>query len=279
MKIVKTKFKGLYVFEGQTFKDQRGFLRECFRKKIIKRNLVFSIVSKSKKNVLRGLHLQVHKPQEKFLTVLKGKILDVAVDLRRSSKTFGKHFKIILSEKNCRSVYVPPGFAHGFCALAKENYVIYGCTNYRDKNSESGIKYNDIDLNIKWPTNKPKLSDDEDDDLASIWMERVAEASATIFLERVKSIRRLSEPGAAQLAADLEYFSNVVTALTSRPQRGLLAYMQCASVDADDYARFARETVEQQQQQQSAENADSLSEAFIDHRIVKQVAAMRGIAL
>ena len=122
-------------------------------------------------------------------------------------------------------------------------------------------------------------NDDEDDDLASIWMERVAEASATIFLERVKSIRRLSEPGAAQLAADLEYFSNVVTALTSRPQRGLLAYMQCASVDADDYARFARETVEQQQQQQSAENADSLSEAFIDHRIVKQVAAMRGIAL
>ena len=121
-------------------------------------------------------------------------------------------------------------------------------------------------------------NDDEDEDLASIWMERVAEASATIFLERVKSIRRLSEPGAAQLAADLEYFSNVVTALTSRPQRGLLAYMQCASVDADDYARFARETVEQQQQQ-SAENADSSPEAFIDHRIVKQVAAMRGIAL
>ena len=121
-------------------------------------------------------------------------------------------------------------------------------------------------------------NDDEDEDLASIWMERVAEASATIFLERVKSIRRLSEPGAAQLAADLEYFSNVVTALTSRPQRGLLAYMQCASVDADDYARFARETVEQQQQQ-SAENADSSPEAFIDHRVVKQVAAMRGIAL
>jgi hypothetical protein len=94
----------------------------------------------------------------------------------------------------------------------------------------------------------------------------------------VKSIRRLSELGAAQLAADLEYFSNVVTALTSRPQRGLLAYMQCASVDADDYARFARETVEQQQQQ-SAENPNSSSEAFIDHRIVKQVAAMRGIAL
>lgn len=121
----------------------------------------------------------------------------------------------------------------------------------------------------------------DDDDLASIWMERVAEASATIFLERVKSIRRLSEPGAAQLAADLEYFSNVVTALTSRPQRGLLAYMQCASVDADDYARFARESIEQQQAQAPLENNDSgaAREALIDFRIVKQVAAMRGIAL
>ena len=130
MKIVKTKFKGLYVFEGQTFKDQRGFLRECFRKKIIKRNLVFSIVSKSKKNVLRGLHLQVHKPQEKFLTVLKGKILDVAVDLRKSSKTFGKHFKIILSEKKSNHLLIPKGFAHGFLSLEKESIVLYNCSTY-----------------------------------------------------------------------------------------------------------------------------------------------------
>tara|TARA_B100001540_G_C15600055_1_gene548135 strand:- start:95 stop:613 length:519 start_codon:yes stop_codon:yes gene_type:complete len=158
MKIVKTKFKGLYVFEGQTFKDQRGFLRECFRKKIIKRNLVFSIVSKSKKNVLRGLHLQVHKPQEKFLTVLKGKILDVAVDLRRSSKTFGKHFKIILSEKKSNHLLIPKGFAHGFLSLEKESIVLYNCSTYRYKKGERSIIWNDKDLKIRWGIKNPVVS-------------------------------------------------------------------------------------------------------------------------
>ena len=158
MKIIKTKFKGLYVFEGQTFKDQRGFLRECFRKKIIKRNLVFSIVSKSKKNVLRGLHLQVHKPQEKFLTVLKGKILDVAVDLRRSSKTFGKHFKIILSEKKSNHLLIPKGFAHGFLSLEKESIVLYNCSTYRYKKGERSIIWNDKDLKIRWGIKNPVVS-------------------------------------------------------------------------------------------------------------------------
>ena len=104
------------------------------------------------------MHFQTKNPQGKFLSVLKGEIFDVALDCRPNSKTFGKHFKVILSEKNCRSIYIPPGFAHGFCTLAKENYVIYGCTNYRDKNSESGINYDDIDINIKWPIKKPILS-------------------------------------------------------------------------------------------------------------------------
>ena len=158
MKIVKSKFKGVYVFEGQTFKDQRGFLRECFRKKIIKRNLVFSIVSKSKKNVLRGLHLQVHKPQEKFLTVLKGNILDVAVDLRRSSKTFGKHFKIILSEKKSNHLLIPKGFAHGFLSLEKESIVLYNCSTYRYKKGERSIIWNDKDLKIRWGIKNPVVS-------------------------------------------------------------------------------------------------------------------------
>ena len=148
----------MYVFEGQTFKDQRGFLRECFRKKIIKRNLVFSIVSKSKKNVLRGLHLQVHKPQEKFLTVLKGKILDVAVDLRRSSKTFGKHFKIILSEKKSNHLLIPKGFAHGFLSLEKESIVLYNCSTYRYKKGERSIIWNDKDLKIRWGIKNPVVS-------------------------------------------------------------------------------------------------------------------------
>ena len=80
--------------------------------------------------------MQTRKSQGKFISVLKGKIFDVAVDLRKKSKTYGMHFKSILSEKNSKSIYIPPGFAHGFCGLEKENYVIYSCTNYRDKKSE-----------------------------------------------------------------------------------------------------------------------------------------------
>ena len=99
MKKIKTKFKDLYVFQGKTYYDNRGFLREGFRTKLLKQKLIFAIFSKSKKNVLRGLHLQTIKPQAKFMSVLKGKILDVAVDLRKSSKTYKKHFKIILSQK------------------------------------------------------------------------------------------------------------------------------------------------------------------------------------
>ena len=158
MKKIKTNFKGLYVFKGKTFFDKRGFLREAFKKKIIKKNLIFSIVSKSKKNVLRGLHLQTTNAQEKFLTVIKGKILDVAVDLRKNSKTFGKHYKLILSEKNCKSIYIPEGFAHGFSCLGKENIVIYSCTTYRNPSGERGILWNDKYLGINWGVKKPILS-------------------------------------------------------------------------------------------------------------------------
>ena len=122
-------------------------------------------MSFSKKNVIRGLHLQTKKSQGKFISVIKGKIFDVAVDLRKSSKTFGRYYKSILSEKNCRSIYIPPGFAHGFCTLEKENYVIYSCTNYRDKNSEVGIKYNDKILNIKWPVKNPIISSKDKNNL------------------------------------------------------------------------------------------------------------------
>ena len=139
-------------------KDRRGTLVELLIKKKIKFNFKKCITVFSKKNVIRGLHLQRKKSQGKFVTVIKGKIYDVALDLRKRSKTYGKHFSIILSEKNSKSIYIPPGFAHGFCSLEKENFIIYNCTNYRDKNSEIGIRYNDKKLNIKWPINKPILS-------------------------------------------------------------------------------------------------------------------------
>ena len=158
MKKIKTNIKGLIILKGKTFYDARGFLRETFKKKIIKKNLIFTIISKSNKNVLRGLHLQTKNAQDKYISVLKGKILDVAVDLRKNSKTFGKHFKLIISEKNSKSFFIPKGFAHGFLGLDKENIVLYGCTNYRSKNHEVSLLWNDPDLKINWGVKKPILS-------------------------------------------------------------------------------------------------------------------------
>ena len=156
--IKKTKFKDLIIIENKSFKDNRGYFKELLKENKIKKRFLFTVMSYSKKNVIRGLHLQKKKSQGKFITVLKGKIYDVALDLRKKSKTYGKYFSITLSEKNSKSIYIPPGFAHGFCSLEKENYIIYNCTNYRHKNSEIGIRYNDKKLNIKWPINKPVLS-------------------------------------------------------------------------------------------------------------------------
>ena len=159
MKIYKTKIKDLLVIKGKIHKDNRGYFREVLVEKLLKKKFVFNIVSKSKKNVVRGLHYQTGKPQGKFISVMRGKILDVAVDLRKKSKTYGKHFKIILSDKNAKSIFIPEGFAHGFAGLDDENLVIYSCTNYRNKKSERGIIWNDKNLNINWGINKPIISD------------------------------------------------------------------------------------------------------------------------
>ena len=102
--------------------------------------------------------MQTKNPQDKFLSVLKGKVLDVAVDLRKNSKTYGKHFKIILSEKNGKHLFVPKGFAHGILGLDKENILHYACSNYRDRKSEVSIKWNDNDLKINWGITKPIIS-------------------------------------------------------------------------------------------------------------------------
>ena len=159
MKSKNTKINGLKVISGKNHYDSRGFFKEIYVKKKFKNHKpIFWCMSKSKKNVLRGLHLQTKNSQEKFVSVIKGKILDVIVDLRKKSKTFGKHYKIILSEKNCKSIYIPPGFIHGFLGLDNENIVIYSCTNYRDKNSEVGINWNDKDLKINWNIKSPILS-------------------------------------------------------------------------------------------------------------------------
>ena len=159
MIIKSTKFKDLKIILSKIHNDKRGHFREIFKKKYFNKNkFVFTCVSSSKKNVLRGLHLQNKFSQGKYLTVLKGLIFDVAVDLRKKSKTFGKYFAIKLSDKDSTSIYIPPGFAHGFVGLKKENIISYHCTNYRSKNNEIGIIWNDKDINIKWPVKNPIIS-------------------------------------------------------------------------------------------------------------------------
>ena len=168
MKLTKTNFKDLIIIKNKSYKDKRGYFKELLRENEIRKKFPFLVMSYSKKNVIRGLHLQQRKSQGKFVTVIKGKIYDVVIDLRKKSKTFGKKYSIILSDKNCKSIYVPEGFAHGFCALDKDNYVVYSCTNYRDKQSEIGIKFDDKKLNINWPTKSPILSKKDRENLSLI---------------------------------------------------------------------------------------------------------------
>ena len=151
---IKSNFKDLFLIKNKSFKDNRGYFKELIRENVINKNFPFLVMSFSKKNVIRGLHIQTINSQGKFISVLKGKIFDVVIDLRKNSKTFGKVYKCVLSEKNNTSIYVPPGFAHGFQALENENYIVYSCTKYRNKKSETTIKFDDKELNIKWPIKK-----------------------------------------------------------------------------------------------------------------------------
>lgn len=158
MKIYKTKFKDLKIIQSKTYFDKRGEFKEVFKENLLKKKFVFTCYSKSKKNVLRGLHLQTQRPQAKYISVLKGKILDVVVDLRKKSKTYKRIFKTILSSKNNKSIFVPEGFAHGFLALDNENIIVYHLTKYRHIKSEVGILWNDKILNIDWNIKNPILS-------------------------------------------------------------------------------------------------------------------------
>ena len=159
MKLIKTKFKnGPKILKTKIFDDNRGFLKETFQNKFIKKEFPFDIMSYSKKNVLRGLHIQTVNSQAKLITVTYGKIFDVAVDLRKNSKTFGKYVSIVISHNDAFSFYIPEGFAHGFVCLSKTCTVNYKCSNYRHSKSERTISWNDKNINIKWPIKKPILS-------------------------------------------------------------------------------------------------------------------------
>ena len=151
MKIKKTKFKGLLIIYQKNNIDKRGSLRETFNNKILKKKFIFEYCTTSKKDVLRGFHVQYKFKQSKFVNVLKGKILDVVIDLRKKSKTFGKVFKIILSKENALGLYIPAGFAHAYYSIDKQNIIYYKLDNYYAPKYESGIVYNDPIIKIKWP--------------------------------------------------------------------------------------------------------------------------------
>ncbi len=169
MIIENTPIKDLIIITPNIFEDNRGYFLESYNQKklekVIKTKFVQDNESLSQKNVLRGLHFQ--KPpfaQAKLIRVIKGSILDVAVDLRINSSTYKKHFKHVLSGENKKQLYIPVGFAHGFLCLEDNTIINYKCSEYYNANSESSIKWNDPDLNIDWEIKNPILA--EKDQLA-----------------------------------------------------------------------------------------------------------------
>jgi len=153
MKIINTKFEGLKVIKQDVYKDKRGQLKIVHNEKIIKKKFLFEYCTVSKKNSLRGFHFQFKFQQSKYITVLKGKILDCVIDLRKKSRTFGKIFKIILSDKNNLSLFIPRGFAHAYYSFEKENIIYYKLDNYYNPKFEDGINVLDKKIKIKWPRN------------------------------------------------------------------------------------------------------------------------------
>ena len=155
-KITKTKLNDLLIIEPMIFGDKRGFFLETYNKKDFNNfglevEFVQDNHSKSKKNVLRGLHYQKKNTQGKLVRVSRGKVWDVAVDLRNDSTTFGKWYGIELSEENKKMFYIPEGFAHGFLTLEDDTEFQYKCTNFYHAEYDSGIIWNDKSINIKWP--------------------------------------------------------------------------------------------------------------------------------
>ncbi len=165
VKVIEAPIKGLKIIELDIYKDDRGFFVERYNKKKFQElNLPIDYIqdnfSRSMPNVIRGLHYQNNPNQAKLVGCTSGKILDIAVDIRKNSSTFGKHFSIELSSDNAKLLYIPAGFAHGFCVIGNTSAdVIYKVDALYSKEGEGGIAYNDPDLNINWPIKNPIISD------------------------------------------------------------------------------------------------------------------------
>ncbi len=165
MKIIDTFIEGLKIIEPDVFKDNRGYFYESYNeKRFFDAGLTMKFVqdneSMSQKDVVRGLHFQLPPySQGKLIRVIQGEVMDVAVDLRKNSPTYGKHYSIVLSSENKLMFYIPEGFAHGFKTMKDNTIFSYKCTNLYNKASESGIIWNDDSLQIDWNIENPILSD------------------------------------------------------------------------------------------------------------------------
>lgn len=174
MPFIETPIQGLLVYEPNVFEDARGYFFESFNQKVfdqmgINTNFVQDNQSKSTFGVLRGLHYQLNPhAQAKLVRVISGEVLDVAVDIRTGSPTFGKHFSIVLSDANKKQLYIPRGFAHGFVVLSETAEFFYKCDNFYNKEADAGIIYNDSTIGIDWMV-KPDaiLVSDKDRNLPS----------------------------------------------------------------------------------------------------------------
>ena len=164
MDVTTTNIKGLLVIKPRVFGDERGYFFESFRDDLMKSNgvspkFVQDNQSMSSKGILRGLHFQKDPfSQGKLVRVIKGSVLDVAVDIRKKSPTYGQHFSLELNEENKTMFYIPPGFAHGFLTLEDDTLFSYKCTNYYNKELEGSIRWNSKLLNINWGIENPILS-------------------------------------------------------------------------------------------------------------------------
>ena len=167
MEVIKTEIEGVVIIEPRIFKDERGYFYESFsqrefEEKVCRTTFVQDNQSKSAYGVVRGLHFQKSTcSQSKLVRCIKGAVLDVAVDIRKGSPTFGKHVAVELSEENHRQLFIPRGFAHGFAVLTPEAVFQYKCDNYYNKESEGAIAWNDPQLAIDWriPADKVLLSE------------------------------------------------------------------------------------------------------------------------
>lgn len=183
MKFTETELPGVIVIDPDVHKDARGFFLETFHERKyaggrIQGPFVQDNHSHSKRGTLRGLHAQVQRPQAKLVRAVAGEMFDVAVDIRRGSPTFGRWVGVTLSGQNFRQLYIPPGFAHGFCVLSEEVDVEYKCTDFYEPADEITVLWNDPAIGIAWPVSAPELS------------ERDARARPLAALERLPAFQR-----------------------------------------------------------------------------------------